>query len=139
MGDGQPAQLGLGGQPLGARDKRAEVLVAGLDRARPEYSAAAASPERPGARRSTVLRGVGWGWTGAAGWGRVARRDGLWYRGISKKACFFCPSTLAGSASGARNSLAVGRQGADSYVTIPIAVLFLSLPTGLAAVTERFA
>ena len=91
LGDGQPAQLGLGGQPLGARDKRAEVLVAGLDRARPEYSAAAASPERPGARRSTVLRGVGWGWTGAAGWGRVARRDGLWYRGISKKACFFCP------------------------------------------------
>src|SRR5262245_1052725 len=52
-------------------------------------------PERRGclARvpRSPALRGVGWGWTGAAGWGRVARRDGLWYRGISKKACFFCP------------------------------------------------
>jgi hypothetical protein len=40
-------------------------------------SAAAASPERPGARRSTALRGVGWCWTGAAGWGRVARRDAL--------------------------------------------------------------
>ena len=49
-------------------------------------------PERPGARRSTVLRGVGWGWTGAAGWGRVARRDGLWYRGVSN-------STLANQAA----------------------------------------
>ena len=44
---------------------------------RAAQSAAAASPERPGARRSTALRGVGWCWTGAAGWGRVARRDAL--------------------------------------------------------------
>jgi hypothetical protein len=34
-------------------------------------------PERPGARRSTALHGGGWGWTGAAGWGRVARREAL--------------------------------------------------------------
>jgi hypothetical protein len=39
--------------------------------------AAAASPERPGARRSPALHGAGWCWTGAAGWGRVARRDAL--------------------------------------------------------------
>jgi len=35
LGDGQPAQLGLGGQPLGARDKRAQALAAGLDGAWP--------------------------------------------------------------------------------------------------------
>jgi hypothetical protein len=33
------------------------------------------SAPEPG--RSTALRGVGWCWTGAAGWGRVARRDAL--------------------------------------------------------------
>src|SRR6266850_3822482 len=53
----------------------AAPLCARLFRA--AQSAAAASPERPGARRSTALHGVGWGWTGAAGWGRGARRDGL--------------------------------------------------------------
>jgi len=37
LGDGQPPQLGLEGQPLGVRNKRAEALAAGLDRARPEY------------------------------------------------------------------------------------------------------
>jgi len=31
LGNGQPAQLGLGGQPLGARDKQAQALAAGLD------------------------------------------------------------------------------------------------------------
>jgi hypothetical protein len=45
------------------------------------------SAPEPGEAR----RGVGWCWTGATGWGRVAHRDGLWCRGISKKACFFCP------------------------------------------------
>ncbi len=53
----------------------AAPLCARLFRA--AQSAAAASPERPGARRSTALHGVGWGWTGAAGWGRGARRDAL--------------------------------------------------------------
>ena len=48
----------------------ATPLCARLFRA--AQSAAAASPERPGARRSTALRGIGWCWTGAAGWGRVA-------------------------------------------------------------------
>ena len=32
----------------------------------------ATPPERPGARRCTALRGLGWCWTDAAGWGRVA-------------------------------------------------------------------
>ena len=53
----------------------AAPLCARLFRA--AQSAATASPERLGARRSTALRGVGWCWTGAAGWGRVARRDAL--------------------------------------------------------------
>jgi hypothetical protein len=44
---------------------------------RAAQSAAAASPERPGARRSTALHGAGWCWTGAAGWGRGARREAL--------------------------------------------------------------
>src|SRR5262249_22753639 len=92
---------GRGGQPPGLlyngllapssrrRPPQPPPLCARLFRA--AQSAAAASPECPGARRSPALRGVGWGWTGAAGSGRGARRDGLWYRGISKKACFFCP------------------------------------------------
>jgi hypothetical protein len=53
----------------------AAPLCARLFRA--AQSAATASPERPGARRSTALCGVGWCWTGTAGWGRVARRDAL--------------------------------------------------------------
>jgi hypothetical protein len=44
---------------------------------RAAQSAAAASPERSGARWRTALRGVGSCCTGAAGWGRVARRDAL--------------------------------------------------------------
>ena len=36
---------------------------------------AAASPERPGARGCTALPGLGWSWTEAAGWSRVAPPD----------------------------------------------------------------
>ena len=58
----------------------AAPLCARLFRA--TQSAAAASPERPGARRSTALHGAGWCWTGAAGWG--GERAGMpWSEGSS--------------------------------------------------------
>jgi hypothetical protein len=40
----------------------------------PAPSSPATPPERPGARRCTALRGLGWCWTDAAGWGRVVPR-----------------------------------------------------------------
>ena len=39
--------------------------------------AAAAPPEQPTARRSTVHRDVGWCWTGVSGWGRKRLRGVL--------------------------------------------------------------
>ena len=62
-------------RPPQHRPPAAAPLCARLLRA--TQSAAAASPEPPRARRSTALAGAGWCWTGAAGWGRGARRDAL--------------------------------------------------------------
>jgi hypothetical protein len=59
------------GQRL-ATDEQGTVLVWAGTPAPPP--ARAAAPERPTARRSAVLREVGWCWTGVAGWGTAAER-----------------------------------------------------------------
>ena len=61
----------IDGQRL-ATDEQGTVLVWAGTPAPPP--ARAAAPERPTARRSAVLREVGWCWTGVAGWGTAAER-----------------------------------------------------------------
>src|SRR5262245_28684617 len=51
--------------------ERALFASSGAPLREPPQRRAGAPPERPGARRRTALRGCGWCWTGAAGWGRV--------------------------------------------------------------------